>query len=257
MMTTTYDLTPFEFGFKGFDDDNFGGVFDWIDKNKAPEGAEITKCVTGLRWELRDAMGGTGEISIMSVEFLDKDQNVVDAVKLTGVTGVRSVIESSSSAEPESSSSEEPESSSSAEPESSSSEEPESSSSVEPESSSSVEPESSSSEEPESSSSVEPESSSSAEPKSSSSAPESSSSSSKEKDALPLRHIASTTHVAVSGMQILISGATLGSDYAVFTMQGKVITTGKIQNGVESVTLRNQGAYLIRVGREIFKVNRL
>ena len=255
--TTTYDLTPFEFGFKGFDDDNFGGVFDWIDKNKAPEGAEITKCVTGLRWELRDAMGGTGEISIMSVEFLDKDQNVVDAVKLTGVTGVRSVIESSSSAEPESSSSEEPESSSSAEPESSSSEEPESSSSVEPESSSSVEPESSSSEEPESSSSVEPESSSSAEPKSSSSAPESSSSSSKEKDALPLRHIASTTHVAVSGMQILISGATLGSDYAVFTMQGKVITTGKIQNGVESVTLRNQGAYLIRVGREIFKVNRL
>ena len=172
-----------------------------------------------------------------------------DAVKLTGVTGVRSVIESSSSAEPESSSSEEPESSSSAEPESSSSVEPESSSSEEPESSSSVEPESSSS--------AEPESSSSAEPKSSSSAPESSSSSSKEKDALPLRHIASTTHVAVSGMQILISGATLGSDYAVFTMQGKVITTGKIQNGVESVTLRNQGAYLIRVGREIFKVNRL
>lgn len=255
--TTTYDLTPFEFGFKGFDDDNFGGVFDWIDKNKAPEGAEIIKCVTGLRWKLRDAMGGTGEISIMSVEFLDKDQNVVDAVKLTGVTGVRSVIESSSSVEPESSSSEEPESSSSAEPESSSSEEPESSSSVEPESSSSEEPESSSSVEPESSSSEEPESSSSAEPKSSSSAPESSSSSSKEKDALPLRHIASTTHVAVSGMQILISGATLGSDYAVFTMQGKVITTGKIQNGVESVTLRNQGAYLIRVGREIFKVNRL
>lgn len=255
--TTTYDLTPFEFGFKGFDDDNFGGVFDWIDKNKAPEGSEIIKCVTGLRWELKDPRDASGEISIMSVEFLDKDQNVVDAVKLTGVTGVRSVIESSSSAEPESSSSEEPESSSSAEPESSSSEEPESSSSVEPESSSSEEPESSSSVEPESSSSEEPESSSSAEPKSSSSAPESSSSSSKEKDALPLRHIASTTHVAVSGMQILISGATLGSDYAVFTMQGKVITTGKIQNGVESVTLRNQGAYLIRVGREIFKVNRL
>ena len=249
--TTTYDLTPFEFGFKGFDDNNFGGLVPWIDKNKAPEGAEIIKCVTGLRWKVLESRGGTGEISIMSVEFLDKDQNVVEAVKLTGVTGVRSVIESSSSEEPESSSSVEPESSSSEEPESSSSEEPESSSSAEPESSSSEEPESSSSAEPESSSSEEPKSSSSAEPESSSS------SSSKDKDALPLKLVASTVHVAVSGMQILISGATLGSDYAVFTMQGKVITTGKIHNGTESVTLSNQGAYLIRVGREIFKVNRL
>ena len=262
--TTTYDLTPFEFGFKGFDDDNFGGLVPWIDKNKAPEGAEIIKCVTGLRWEVLESMGGTGEISIMSVEFLDKDQNVVDAVKLTGVTGVRSVIEieSSSSAEPESSSSEEPESSS-AEPESSSSEEPESSSSAEPESSSaepesssSAEPESSSSEEPKSSSSVAPKSSSSSSPKSSSSAPKSSSSSSKKKDAIQQMFVASTVHVAVSGNQVLISNATLGSDYAVFSMQGKVVATGKIHNGTESVTLSNQGAYLIRVGREIFKVNR-
>ena len=270
--TTTYDLTPFEFGFKGFDDHNYGGIFDWVDYNKAPEGAEIIKCVTGLKWEIREPRGGTGEISIMSIEFLDKDQNVVDAVKLTGVTGVRSVIESSSSAEPESSSSEEPESSSSVEPESSSSEEPESSSSVEPESSSSEEPESSSSEEPESSSSAEPESSSSEEPKSSSSvapksssssspkssssAPKSSSSSSKKKDAIQQMFVASTVHVAVSGNQVLISNATLGSDYAVFSMQGKVVATGKIHNGTESVTLSNQGAYLIRVGREIFKVNR-
>ena len=265
--TTTYDLTPFEFGFKGFDDDNFGGLVPWIDKNKAPEGTEIIKCVTGLRWEIKDPHGGTGEISIMSVEFLDEEQNVIDAFKLTGVTGVRSVIEfaSSSSEEPESSSSEELESSSSDEPESSSSEEPESSSSEEPESSSSEEPESSSSVEPESSSSAEPESSSSEEskssssetPKSSSSAPESSSSSSKEKDAIQQKLVASTVHVAVSGMQVVISNATLGSDYAVFTMQGKVIATGKIQHGTESVTLRNQGAYLLRVGREIFKVYRM
>ena len=68
--------------------------------------------------------------------------------------------------------------------------------------------------------------------------------------------VASTVHVAVSGNHVLISNATLGSDYAVFSMQGKVVATGKIHNGTESVTLSNQGAYLIRVGREIFKVNR-
>ena len=336
--TTIYDLTPCGMGFLGrgkdcssSDPDSLIDIFPWVDYNTAPEGTEILKSITGLKWSVRDPRGGTGEISIMSVEFLDAAQNVIDAVMLTGVAGVRSVIEleSSSSEEPESSSSEEPESSSSEEPasssseevesssseeiasssseepESSSSEEPESSSSVEPESSSSEEPESSSSVEPESSSSEEPESSSSAEPKSSSSkttkssssvAPKSSSSSkakssssvapksssskakssssskkaksssssapkssssSKKKDALPLQHAASTIHVAVSGMQLMISNATLGSDYAVFTMQGKVITAGKIQRGTESVTLQNQGAYLVRVGHEVFKVNRL
>jgi hypothetical protein len=61
-------------------------------------------------------------------------------------------------------------------------------------------------------------------------------------------------HITVSGKQILISNATPGSDYAVFTMQGKVIMAGKIQNRVENITLQNQGAFLVRVGHEIFKV---
>ena len=311
-----YDLTPFEYGFKGFNDNNSGGVPKWTNYDKAPLGSEILKHVTGFRWELKAKEGGIGEISIKSIEFLDELGNVIDAFNLTGVEGVRSVIESSSSVMPESSSSSVmPESSSSSViPESSSSSViPESSSSsvisesssssVIPESSSSsVIPESSSSSvKPESSSSsVKPESSSSsvkaksssssvkaksssssakaksssssAKPKSSSSSAKSksssskkskssssatsksSSSSSKKKDALPMKHVASTVHIMVSGKQILISNATPGSDYAVFTMQGKVIMAGKIQNRVENITLQNQGAFLVRVGHEIFKV---
>ena len=320
-----YDLTPFEYGFKGFNDNNNGGVPKWTNYDKAPLGSEILKHATGLRWEISDSHGASGAISIKSIEFIDGSGNVIDAFNITGMEGVRSVIaleSSSSSAELESSSSEEPESSSSVEPESSSSsaELESSSSSAEPESSSSsAELESSSSEEPESSSSVEAKSSSSKKSKSSSSvapksssskkakssssvapksssskkskssssieaksssskkakssssvkaksssskkskssssaAPKSSSSSSKKKTALPQKHFASMAHITVSGKQILISNATPGSDYAVFTMQGKVIMAGKIQNRVENITLQDQGAFLVRVGHEIFKV---
>ena len=252
-MSILYDLTPFEFGFKGFDDNNFGGIPVWINYDKAPLGSEIIKHVTGLKWEISDSHGASGEISIKSIEFLDELGNVIDAFNLTGVEGVRSVIESSSSVMPESSSS-------SVIPESSSSSvKPKSSSSaVKPKSSSSaVKPKSSSSAvKPKSSSSaVKPKSSSSRKSKSSSSAaPKSSSSSSKKKNALPQKHFTSMAHITVSGKQILISNATPGSDYAVFTMQGKVIKAGKIQNRVENITLENQGAFLVRVGHEIFKV---
>ena len=289
-----YDLTPFEYGFKGFNDNNYGGVFNWINYDKAPLGSEIIKHVTGLRWEISDSHGASGEISIKSIEFIDGSGNVVDAFNITGMEGVRSVIESSSSEEPESSSSAEPESSSSSvKPESSSSSVmpesssssvmpesssssvmpesssssvmpesssssvmPESSSSsVKSKSSSSVKAKSSSSKKAKSSSSVAPKSSSSKKSKSSSSATsKSSSSSSKKKTALPQKHFTSMVHITVSGKQILISNATPGSNYAVFTMQGKVIMAGKIQNRVENITLQNQGAFLVRVGHEIFKV---
>ena len=90
--TTTYDLTPFEFGFKGFDDRNYGGVFDWVNLDKAPEGSEIIQHVTGLRWEIRAKEGATGKISIESIEFLDAFNNTIETSLLTGVTGVRSNI---------------------------------------------------------------------------------------------------------------------------------------------------------------------
>jgi hypothetical protein len=86
---STFDLTPEDYGFKGFTDPDAkyaGGILDWVDPNSAPEGSEIITAVTGLKWEVKDAKGGIGELSIKSVEFLDASGNVVDPVKITGVT---------------------------------------------------------------------------------------------------------------------------------------------------------------------------
>ena len=82
----TYDMTPTELGFKGFlDGNNFGGLLDWVNRDKAPEGSEIVTCITGFKWEVKDAQGGIGEISIKAVEFLDESQQAIDPVKLTGI----------------------------------------------------------------------------------------------------------------------------------------------------------------------------
>ena len=94
---TTFDLTPEDYGFKGFTDPDAkyaGGILDWVDANSAPEGSEIITAVTGLKWEVKAAQGGIGELSIKSVEFLDASGNVIDPVKITGVeikTGIKAV----------------------------------------------------------------------------------------------------------------------------------------------------------------------
>ena len=91
---TTYDMTPYDQGVKGFDNDNFGGLLDWVDKNEAPEGTQIVTAVTGFKWEVKDAKGGIGEFSIKSIEFLDGSGNVIDPAKITGVeikTGINAV----------------------------------------------------------------------------------------------------------------------------------------------------------------------
>ncbi len=79
--TVLYDMTPereFGCGFIGAGENNMINILDWVDKNEAPEGSDILKHITGLSWEVKDAKGGTGKISIKSVEFLDADQNPVE-----------------------------------------------------------------------------------------------------------------------------------------------------------------------------------
>ncbi len=100
-VTTTYDLTPYDMGVKGFDDDNFGGLPDWVNKNEAPEGTEIVTAVTGLKWEVKDSKGGIGELSIKSIEFLDGSGNVINPTMITGVeikTGINAVATASAAA---------------------------------------------------------------------------------------------------------------------------------------------------------------
>ena len=80
-----YDMTPSDYGFKGAGAGLEIDILDWVSRNNAPEGVEIIKKIKGLKWEVKDAKGGIGEISIKAIEFLDASKTAIDPVKLTGV----------------------------------------------------------------------------------------------------------------------------------------------------------------------------
>jgi hypothetical protein len=56
-------------------------------------------------------------------------------------------------------------------------------------------------------------------------------------------------------MNISVEGAMLNADIAVFTMQGKLVASGKASFGNASVAVPNKGAYLVRVNGRSYKVN--
>ena len=80
-----YDMTPSDYGFKGAGAGLEIDILDWVNRTNAPEGALILKAIKGLKWEVKDAKGGIGEISIKAVEFLDASKTAIDPVKLTGM----------------------------------------------------------------------------------------------------------------------------------------------------------------------------
>ena len=179
--TTEYDLTPMTCGFKGFDDPNakyVGGLLDWVNEDKAPMGEDILKTFKGLKWEVKDAKGGIGELSIKAVEFLDASGNVIDPVKITGITV--------------------------------------------------------------------PAAQCGANPGSSSSDPGSSGS-------IGLLDIAapSALKVFASGNQVQVLGASVGSAYTVFSLQGRVIASGMIHSASQAIAVPNKGTYLVRVGTKM------
>ena len=200
----TYDLTPYEYGFQGFKEgNNMGGLLDWVidsHLNESPEGSEILKSMKGLKFELKQKEGGIGDISIRKIEFLDDAGNVIDAVSITGMPGVRGEI----AEETQPTSSDTPAGSSS-------------SGITDPNSSSGI-------------------------------------TSGSSGDALPAVLAPARFNASVNGLQIQISNAAIGSNFAVFSMQGKVIQTGMIKNGSQLVTVKNKGAYVIRVGNEVRSV---
>lgn len=192
-----YDLTPYDYGFKGVDGEAID-ILDWVDMNKAPEGSQIITDVRGLKFEVKQKEGGIGDVSIRAIEFLDASGNVIDPVTITGMPGVRSEI----AEETKPTSSDNPAGSSS---------------------SGAVDP---------NSSGVGPVVGSSG-------------------DALTTAFAPARFNASVNGLQIQISNATVGSNFAVFSMQGKVIQTGMIKGSSQLVTVQNKGAYVIRVGNEV------
>ena len=65
----------------------------------------------------------------------------------------------------------------------------------------------------------------------------------------------STIKVATSGLSVQILNAKLGANYAIMSVQGKVIASGKITSASHAVTLPNKGMYLVKVGSEIRPVS--
>lgn len=177
---TTIDLTPDQFGTKDLD------ILDWVNVGTAPSGQEILKVVKGLKFEVKDAKGGYGAVSVKSIEFLDGSKQVVDPSKITGI--VISNIPTT--------------------------------------------------------------------PASSSSTvivPGVSSSSIVAGDAIIAGAIAGKAKISVAGMNIQMTAAN-NTEFAVFSMTGKVIANGKLAFGNASIAVPNKGVYMVRVGNKISKV---
>ncbi len=173
-----YDMTPSQYGFVG-DGKNEFDKLSWV-SNEAPIGAEIIKRVTGLKWEVKDAKGGFGSVSIKAIEFLDASKNVIDPFLITGIRI--------------------------------------------------------------------PEYQCSSNPGSSSSNPGSS--------AVGFYNAPSIDKVKViaSGNQVQVLGASVGSAYTVFSLQGKVVASGMITSASQGITVPNKGTFLVRVGTKLHMV---
>ena len=173
-----YDMTPSQYGFVG-DGKNEFDKLSWV-SNEAPIGAEIIKRVTGLKWEVKDAKGGFGSVSIKAIEFLDASKNVIDPFLITGIRV--------------------------------------------------------------------PEYQCSSNPGSSSSNPGSS--------AVGFYNAPSIDKVKViaSGNQVQVLGASVGSAYTVFSLQGKVVASGMITSATQGIAVPNKGTFLVRVGTKLHMV---
>ncbi|MBO7412640.1 MAG: hypothetical protein J6U20_03120 [Fibrobacter sp.] len=100
------------------------------------------------------------------------------------------------------------------------------------------------------SSSSEAESSSSS-VKSSSSKAKSSSSNKGGKDAIVAQGVVPQFTVSVVGRSVLISGASVGSAYAVLDMQGSVLVKGRVDAVNFSLPINRTGTYLVNVGNQV------
>ena len=168
-----YDMTPYDYGFMGVSGGDKIDILDWVSRTNAPEGAEILEHIKGIKWEVKDAKGGIGEISIKAVEFLDDSKQVIDYVKITGLK-------------------------------------------IEAKKDTIVTP------------------------------PEES-----------LYKVSLMPHFSVraNGMQVLINGIKSGSQYGVYNMLGKVISSGIALSDNLTVKVPTTGSYIVRVGSEMNRVN--
>lgn len=171
-------------------------VDEWMTNEEVPAASanDVMKTASGVKFEAKMPKGGTGSVSVKSIEFLDGSDNVIDPEKLVGFKVPNDLSKYSTTT-------------------------PGSSSSTVVGSSNSV---------GQSSSSV---------------------------IGLAMADALSTIKVATSGLSVQILNAKLGANYAIMSVQGKVIASGKITSASHAVTLPNKGMYLVKVGSEIRPVS--
>ena len=177
-------------------------IDSWMTTEPVPAAGanDVMATASGVKFEAKMPDGGTGSVSVKSIEFLDASGNVVDPVKLVGFAVPNDLSKYNGGSSPTSSSSQ----------------------GVNPTSSSQGV--------------VNPGSSASGQ------------------DAIVAVDALSVAKVSVSGMQIQLSGAKIGSNYAVFSMQGKVIASGRIDGANQNIVMPSKGQYLLRVGNQISTV---
>ena len=166
-------------------------VDQWMtqDPNPAASANDVMRTASGVKFEAKMPKGGTGSVSVKSIEFLDGSGNVVDPETIVGYKVPNDFSKYASS---------------------------------NPGSSNSIGPD-------QSSSSI--------------------------FDAIVKADALSTIKVATSGLSVQILNAKLGASYAVMSIQGKVIASGKITSASHAVMLPNKGMYLVKVGSRTFKVS--
>ena len=211
----TYDMTPYEWGFVGVKGNKIT-ILDWVDKN-APNGADILKNVKGFKWEVKDAKGGLGEISIKSVEFLDENKNIIDPSKITGMTITPSTDPGT---------------------------DPGTNPGTDPGTNPGTDPGTNPGTDPGTDPGTNPGTDPGTNPGTDPTNPA----------AIQMAQTLAMAKISVAGMNIAVDGAKAGADIAVFSLQGNKIASVKATFGNASVTVPTKGIYLVRVGNKISKV---
>ena len=210
----TYDMTPYEWGFMGANGEKIT-ILDWVNKN-APPGADIIKNVKGFKWEVKDAKGGLGEISIKSIEFLDANEQLIDPSKITGMT-----IQSNPGTDPGTDPGTNPGTDPGTDPGTNPGTDPGTDPGTNPGTDPGTDPGTNPGTDP---------------------------------AAIQMAQALSMAKISVAGMNIAVDGAKAGADIAVFSLQGNKIASVKATFGNASVTVPTKGIYLVRIGNKISKV---
>lgn len=197
--TLTFKLKPNGYTLGDLDVDK------WMTEEPIPAAGanDVMKTASGVKFEAKMPKGGTGSVSVKSIEFLDASGNVIDPVKIVGYSVPNDLSKYTGSSNPTSSAS------------------------VNPGSSASIVPGSSASVVPGSSASI----------------------------GLLAADALSMVKVAVHGSILSILNAKVGANYAVLSVQGKVIAQGKVTSANQMIAVPNKGMYLVKVGSDIRPVN--